>query len=138
MRHGVGNVIDSASPALECEIPSVAIPNRRDCLGPEAEGRLRRSGYLALRDVSCEVSGRVAWLRGRLPSYYLKQMAQAVVADVEGVQQVINLIDVTGNTIRPVVGLDRAATGTISSIRIREQPQSWDETNLSQHQPGSR
>jgi carbon storage regulator len=59
-----------------------------------AEDRLRRSGYLALRDIACEVRGGVARLRGRLPTQYLKQVAQAIVAEVEGVIAVSNEIEV--------------------------------------------
>jgi osmotically-inducible protein OsmY len=59
-----------------------------------AEDRLRRSGYLALRDIPCEVRGGVARLRGRLPTYYLRQVAQAIVAEVDGVIVVSNQIEV--------------------------------------------
>jgi osmotically-inducible protein OsmY len=69
----------------------------------EAEARFRRSGYLALSDVACDVHDGVVHLRGRLPSYYLKQVAQAVAAEVEGVRLVVNRIEVTAPT-----GCDRA------------------------------
>jgi hypothetical protein len=45
-----------------------------------AEGCLRRNPYLALKNVSCDCRDGVLVLRGSLPSYYLKQMAQEVVA----------------------------------------------------------
>jgi osmotically-inducible protein OsmY len=59
-----------------------------------AEGCLRRNPYRALKHVSCECRGGVLVLRGRLPSYYLKQVAQEVVARLEGVQVVDNQIQV--------------------------------------------
>jgi osmotically-inducible protein OsmY len=59
-----------------------------------AEGRLRRSAYLALQHLSCEFRAGVLTLRGRLPSYYLKQVAQALVATVEGVTRVDNQVEV--------------------------------------------
>jgi len=59
-----------------------------------AERALRSSPYLALRNVACEHRGGVLTLRGYLPTYYLKQIAQAVVARVEGVRQVVNDIEV--------------------------------------------
>jgi hypothetical protein len=37
-------------------------------------------------------------LIGRLPTYYLKQVAQAVVTEVEGVRRVVNLIEVVART----------------------------------------
>jgi hypothetical protein len=45
-----------------------------------AERGLRSSRYPALKHVSCDYQGGVLVLRGCLPTYYLKQMAQEVVA----------------------------------------------------------
>jgi osmotically-inducible protein OsmY len=59
-----------------------------------AERRLQASGYTVLRDVRCDFEGGVLRLRGRLPSQYLKQVAQAVVVDLEGVSTVENQITV--------------------------------------------
>jgi hypothetical protein len=57
-----------------------------------AEGRLRDNPYLALRNVSCECRCGVLVLRGCLPSYHLKQVAQEAVARLDGVQAVDNQI----------------------------------------------
>jgi osmotically-inducible protein OsmY len=59
-----------------------------------AETRLRHNSYLALKNVSCEYRAGVLTLRGCLPSYYLKQMAQAAVAQIDGVERVVNEIQV--------------------------------------------
>jgi osmotically-inducible protein OsmY len=59
-----------------------------------AEGCLRRNPYLALKNVSCDCRGGVLVLRGCLPSYYLKQVAQQVVAHLEGIKGVENQIQV--------------------------------------------
>lgn len=59
-----------------------------------AERRLRRNPYLALKNVSCQWLGGVLVLRGCLPSYYLKQVAQEAVASVEGVGRIDNQIQV--------------------------------------------
>ena len=45
-----------------------------------AEQRLRSNPYLALKSLSCDCQDGVLVLRGCLPSYYLKQVAQEVVA----------------------------------------------------------
>ena len=45
-----------------------------------AERGLRSSRYAALKHVSCDYLGGVLVLRGCLPTYYLKQIAQEVVA----------------------------------------------------------
>ena len=58
------------------------------------EERLRRSGYLALRDVRCSLRGDSLYLHGELPSYFLKQLAQEIAGDVAGVPQVVNRIEV--------------------------------------------
>jgi phosphocarrier protein len=55
---------------------------------------LRKSPYFALRDVCCAYHDGVLTLRGFLPSYYLKQLAQSMVGDVEGVLRVVNEIEV--------------------------------------------
>jgi osmotically-inducible protein OsmY len=55
---------------------------------------LERSPYRSLRGVSCEFSEGLLLLRGRLGSYYHKQLAQEAVADVEGVLEVVNKIEV--------------------------------------------
>ncbi|NBO90767.1 MAG: BON domain-containing protein [Planctomycetia bacterium] len=65
-----------------------------------AENRLRSNSYLALKNVSCEFREGVLTLRGYLPSYYLKQMAQAAVARIEGVDRVVNEIEVIATSRR--------------------------------------
>lgn len=57
-----------------------------------AENRLRSNSYLALKNVSCEYREGVLTLRGCVPSYYLKQMAQTAVARLDGVDRIINEI----------------------------------------------
>jgi hypothetical protein len=69
-------------------------PPRHVDLADLAERALRSSPYLALRNVSCECGGGVLTLRGFLPTYYLKQVAQAVVARIDGVRQIVNEIEV--------------------------------------------
>ena len=60
-----------------------------------AERCLRGHPYLALKNVSCDWLDGVLVLRGCLPSYYLKQVAQEVVAhQVQGVGRLDNQIQV--------------------------------------------
>ena len=58
--------------------------------------RLSTSGYAELKRVRCEfeLHGHLLTLRGRVSSYYLKQLAQEVVRMLDGVDQVVNLIEV--------------------------------------------
>jgi hypothetical protein len=59
-----------------------------------AQAVLRRSPYFELRDVSCDFSGGILTLRGCVPSYHLKQLAQASVVEVPGVVEVHNRVEV--------------------------------------------
>jgi len=59
-----------------------------------AGDRLRSSPYPAIRSVACECHDGVLVLRGHLPSYYYKQLAQEAVAEIECVRQVINETEV--------------------------------------------
>jgi osmotically-inducible protein OsmY len=67
---------------------------RGSSLGERVRRRLTQSPYHAVRRVSVEERQGVLTLSGRLPNYYLKQMAQTAVAKVEGVTSIINRIDV--------------------------------------------
>ena len=60
-----------------------------------AEAVLRRSAYVELHNVSCDYSGGILTLNGRVATYYLKQLAQASVADVPGVVEIHNCVEVT-------------------------------------------
>ena len=55
---------------------------------------LRESPYKAMRRISCECKNGVLFLRGRLFSFYEKQVAQETVARIDGVTQVVNEVEV--------------------------------------------
>src|SRR5438309_850834 len=63
-----------------------------------AERRLRGNSYLALKNVSCTCLDGILLLEGSLPTYYLKQLAQEVVADIDGVDQIVNNIEVAASS----------------------------------------
>jgi osmotically-inducible protein OsmY len=63
-------------------------------IAERAANRLLRSSYVSLRSVSCVWDRGVLRLQGCLPSFYHKQVAQEAVSRVEGVEQVINEIQV--------------------------------------------
>ncbi|MEN6449521.1 MAG: BON domain-containing protein [Thermoguttaceae bacterium] len=64
-----------------------------------AQAALRRSAYFELREVTCDFRGGVLTLRGRLPSYHLKQVAQTAVAGVPGVVEVDNRVEVASPSV---------------------------------------
>jgi hypothetical protein len=87
---------EEAMPVLTtaCAERATETPNRRPAPADLAERRLRSNPYLALKNVSCELRDAVLVLRGCLPSYYLKQIAQEAVAALEGVERIDNQIQV--------------------------------------------
>lgn len=65
-----------------------------------AESRLRESSYLALCTVGCRHRKGILSLWGAVPTDYLRQLAQALVADLEGVAEVENSIRVWADPSR--------------------------------------
>ena len=59
-----------------------------------AKDRLLRSPYMTVKRVSCEYDDGVLLLRGRLASFYQKQLAQEAVAGLPGVVHVVNETEV--------------------------------------------
>ena len=56
---------------------------------------LTRSGHAQLRQVQVAVSGAEVALLGRVPTYYLKQLAQSLVLGIEGVESLRNELEVS-------------------------------------------
>ncbi len=65
-----------------------------DGLRAAARRLLQSSGYTALRRLRCEVTQAVVIIEGIVPSYFLKQMAQTVIRQLDGVENVRNLVEV--------------------------------------------
>jgi hypothetical protein len=59
-----------------------------------ARAVLRQSAYAELREIACDFCGGTLTLRGRVPSYYLKQLAQEAVVDLPGVIEIDNHVQV--------------------------------------------
>ncbi len=75
-------------------------PEPRAGLEELAERCLRSNSHLALNNVSCEYRDGVLVLRGCLPSYYLKQVAQQAVSQLQGVGRIDNQIQVVNPAVR--------------------------------------
>ena len=52
------------------------------------------SSYFLLRQIECGFEDGVLRLRGCVPSFYLKQLVQTLVCDIECVTQIDNQVDV--------------------------------------------
>ena len=60
-----------------------------------AKARLQTHPYPSIRRVACECNSRgQLFLRGCLPSFYQKQLAQEAVSGLPGVTQVVNETEV--------------------------------------------
>ena len=64
-------------------------------LAERVQRALRATGYLPLRGIDVIVQARLVILAGRVPSYYLKQVAQTTVLAVPEVRQVRNDLEVS-------------------------------------------
>jgi hypothetical protein len=73
----------------------LAIPSGRSEPASLAEFRLRSSSFPQLRAVRCDFHEGVLTLRGKVSSFYITQMAQALAARIPGVEEVVNRIEVT-------------------------------------------
>lgn len=61
-----------------------------------AQIRLQHSPYRAIRNVHCRFDDGVLTLRGKVPTFHYKQLAQTAVAEIEGVREILNEIVVEG------------------------------------------
>ena len=59
-----------------------------------AKHRILHRPHLAMQRLWCEFDQGRLFLRGQVPSFYFKQLAQEAVVGMEGVQQVVNEIEV--------------------------------------------
>ncbi len=75
------------------DFPSGAIAER-DPVVRAAADRLHENPELADEIISCEYRHGMLVLRGRVPTYYQKRIAQEVVRQLDGVGQLVNEIDV--------------------------------------------
>ena len=73
----------------------------RPLIQAEAQSRLRTSGYHELQLVSCEFHEGVLTLRGRVSSYYLKQVAQELIRQLDGAEEVNNRLEVAERPCSP-------------------------------------
>ena len=59
-----------------------------------AQQRLRDSSFVSVRRLTCDVHEGMLTLRGRVPSFYTKQVALSLVAEVEGVEEITDRVEV--------------------------------------------
>lgn len=63
-------------------------------IAKQAHESLCRSPYFFLRGVHCQFAAGVLTLRGNVPYRQLREIAESIVGRVEGVEQVVNALEV--------------------------------------------
>jgi osmotically-inducible protein OsmY len=71
-------------------------------IGLVAERRLHESPYFFLKNLHCRYDQGVLTLLGRVPLPRLKQVAESIVVRVQGVEEVVNRIEVVDPTEPPL------------------------------------
>lgn len=56
---------------------------------------LQSSSYVAIAQLRCEFDNGVLTISGELPSFYLKQLAQTLIRNIEGIQRIVNCVEVS-------------------------------------------
>lgn len=82
----------SQSAARAVPPPTQSVEDLR--LAESVERALHATGYAPLRSVEVVVRARRILLKGRVPSYYLKQIAQTATLAVPGIHQIHNDLEV--------------------------------------------
>jgi osmotically-inducible protein OsmY len=87
-------------PRMRSDQASNRLEPREDDAASLVAARLRRSGYPFLRAVKCEVYEGVTVLSGTVPTFHLKQVAQALASHTPGVGQIDNRLHVSSSVYR--------------------------------------
>jgi osmotically-inducible protein OsmY len=83
---------EKAVPHAAAQLPTHDLEDLR--LAERVASALRATGYGPLRGIEVAVQERLVILGGRVPSFYLKQVAQTTALAVPGAHQVRNDLDV--------------------------------------------
>ena len=78
----------------DCRRNTDSVFTQKEVVEAEAEARLRQSSYREVRCVTCEFHEGVLTLRGRVPTFYLKQVAQSLVLRMERAEEINNRVEV--------------------------------------------
>lgn len=73
-----------------------------EAIGETAERRLRSSPYFFLKTLRCDFEAGVLTLHGNVPYRQLKQFAESIVSRVQGVDEVVNRVEVRDPFAEPI------------------------------------
>ncbi len=88
----------------------------------QAEAQLRSSPYLPLRKLRCEYNEGVLTIRGQVPTFYLKQLAQTRIRQVPGVEEINNRVEVAWPRPTPVASARAAVALHLKSLHRVPSP----------------
>ncbi len=74
--------------------PKIKLSDAANTPAEIAEQRLRQSPYFFLKALRCRFDAGVLTLVGRVPYRQLRHVAEVIVARVDGVEQVVNQVEV--------------------------------------------
>ena len=92
--------------ALPSQEQEAGLSQQRPAVQGEAQSQLRKSGYYELHVVSCDFHEGVLTLRGRVSSFHLKQVAQELMRQLDGAEEVNNRLEVVAPSGSPRNGGD--------------------------------
>ena len=75
----------------KCEVHVAEKPNG---ITRDAQQCIKNCKYFEVRLVECELCEGLLFLRGRVSSFYLKQLAQEVVRSLDGIECIVNHVEV--------------------------------------------
>ncbi len=81
-------------PLSTLELPEATFASDDHQIRDRVQHVLQSSSYRPLQRIHCQVDSGVVMLHGRLPTFYLKQLAQSLVVKLGNVQAVNNAIEV--------------------------------------------
>ncbi len=64
------------------------------CLEDQVHDAMKNNPYISRRKLSCEANGGRVILRGRVHSFFQKQMAQETVRRIDGIVSIENRLEV--------------------------------------------
>ncbi len=85
---------------MKREQQSNKVNNMDSVLNGQVTSALQNNPYLDFSSLSCETKGGCVVLKGVVPSYFEKQMAQESLRSIEGIQEILNELEVLGRTLR--------------------------------------
>lgn len=75
-------------------IPSRSSPSAGARIEALVQSRLRATPYPSIQRLNCDFANGQLFLHGRVPSFFEKQVAQEALADLEGIDQIVNGVEV--------------------------------------------